>query len=70
MALVEGAGLAVDGVALASREDLFDRTLADENMSLVASENEDIRRRSKSNGISSILWSRLGPEAVLELDVL
>ena len=52
-----GAGLAVDRIVRADREDLLDRALADQHVRAVValSSTTDIRRRSKSNGISSIL---------------
>ena len=59
VAVIEGAGLAVDRVVRASREDLFDRALADEDViPVIATQTTDIRRRSKSNGISSSLRNR------------
>ena len=41
MARVEGAGLAVDRVVLARREDLFDRAFADKNVGVVTALEND-----------------------------
>ena len=69
---IEGAGLAVDRVVLASREHLFDGALADENMSpVIAAENDghppplEVERH-----LVDLLEPGLDLKAGLELDML
>ena len=72
MAGIEGPGLAVDRVVLASREHLFDGALADEDMNpVIAAENDghspplEIERH-----LVDLLVSGLHLEAGRELDML
>src|SRR5271157_4353740 len=72
MALIKGAGLTVDRVVLANREDLFDSALADEDMNpVIAPENDghppalEVERH-----FVDLLEPLLDLEAALKLDML